>query len=222
MTLRPPRDDEFDAMLELMNAHQLAAFGETDATPEELRLWLTTPYVVVENDIRVLERADEADLHGPGDHQSEHLLGVSGPDADADAGVLRAEPLQHGREHVRADRRRAADDELALAAAAQRLKVPLAVLGGLERAQRVRQVGLPEVGEACTAAVADEELLPDLALERLQPGAERGLGQEEPLRRARDVPGARDGDEGLKVGEEHRGSSIHGAYGNDMKYRFCK
>jgi len=56
MTLRPPRDDEFDAMLELMNAHQLAAFGEADSTPEELRLWLTTPYVVVENDIRVLER----------------------------------------------------------------------------------------------------------------------------------------------------------------------
>jgi mycothiol synthase len=56
MTLRPPRDDEFDAMLELMNAHQLAAFGEADATAEELRLWLTTPYVVVDTDIRVLER----------------------------------------------------------------------------------------------------------------------------------------------------------------------
>jgi mycothiol synthase len=56
MSLRPPRDDDFDAMLELMNAHQLAAFGEADATAEDLRLWLTTPYVVVENDIRVLER----------------------------------------------------------------------------------------------------------------------------------------------------------------------
>ncbi len=56
MMLRPPRKDEFDAMLELMNAHQLAAFGEADVTAEELRLWLTTPYVVVENDLRVLER----------------------------------------------------------------------------------------------------------------------------------------------------------------------
>ena len=56
MTLRPPVDDDFDAMLELMNAHQLAAFGEADATAEELRLWLTTPYVEVEKDIRVLER----------------------------------------------------------------------------------------------------------------------------------------------------------------------
>ena len=56
MTLRPPRDDDFDAMLELMNAHQLAAFGEADATAEDLRLWLTTPYVEVAKDIRVLER----------------------------------------------------------------------------------------------------------------------------------------------------------------------
>ena len=56
MSLRPPRDDDFDAMLELMNAHQLAAFGEADATAEDLRLWLTTPYVVVKDDIRVLER----------------------------------------------------------------------------------------------------------------------------------------------------------------------
>ena len=42
MTLRPPRDDEFDAMLELMNAHQLAAFGEADATADDLRNWLTS------------------------------------------------------------------------------------------------------------------------------------------------------------------------------------
>jgi len=55
MTLRPPRDDEFDAMLELMNAHQLVAFGEADVTADELRTWLTSPSVDVERDIRVLE-----------------------------------------------------------------------------------------------------------------------------------------------------------------------
>jgi mycothiol synthase len=42
-------------MLELMNAHQLAAFGEADYTADDLRTWLTTPYVVIERDIRVLE-----------------------------------------------------------------------------------------------------------------------------------------------------------------------
>ena len=55
MTLRPPADDEFDAILELMNAHQLAAFGEADLTEDELRTWLTSPSVEVERDIRVLE-----------------------------------------------------------------------------------------------------------------------------------------------------------------------
>ena len=56
MTLRPPEDDDFDAMLELMNAHQLAAFGEADVTEDELRTWLTSPSVEVERDIRVLEQ----------------------------------------------------------------------------------------------------------------------------------------------------------------------
>jgi len=56
VTLRPPRGDEFDALLELMNAHQLAAFGEADYTADDLRTWLTTPYVEVERDLRVLER----------------------------------------------------------------------------------------------------------------------------------------------------------------------
>ena len=56
MTLRPPRESEFDAMLELMNAHQLAAFGEADVTADELRTWLTSPSVLVERDIRVVER----------------------------------------------------------------------------------------------------------------------------------------------------------------------
>jgi mycothiol synthase len=56
VTLRPPREDEFDAMLELMNAHQLAAFGEADYTADDLRTWLTTPYVEIDRDLRVLER----------------------------------------------------------------------------------------------------------------------------------------------------------------------
>lgn len=43
-------------MLELMNAHQLAAFGEADYTADDLRTWLTTPYVVIDRDLRVLER----------------------------------------------------------------------------------------------------------------------------------------------------------------------
>jgi mycothiol synthase len=56
MTLRPPREDDFAAIVDLMNAHQLAAFGEADVTEDELRTWLTSPSVEVERDIRVLEQ----------------------------------------------------------------------------------------------------------------------------------------------------------------------
>ena len=55
MKLRAPRDDDFDAMLELINAHQLAAYGEEDVTADELRTWLTAPTVDPARDVRVLE-----------------------------------------------------------------------------------------------------------------------------------------------------------------------
>ena len=55
MRLRPYREDDFDALLDLFNRHQLAAFGEADATAEDLRTWLTTPHVTVAEDIRLLE-----------------------------------------------------------------------------------------------------------------------------------------------------------------------
>ena len=56
MSLRPPRKDDFDAILELMNRHQLAAFGEADVVADELRTWFATPKLDQERDIRLLER----------------------------------------------------------------------------------------------------------------------------------------------------------------------
>jgi hypothetical protein len=90
MTLRPPEDDDFDAMLELMNAHQLAAFGEADVRADELRTWLTSPSVEIERDIRVLEH--DGRLIGYVDVDSNRAdpplwwcdLKVA-PDADADS-----------------------------------------------------------------------------------------------------------------------------------------
>ena len=43
-------------MLELMNDHQLAAFGEADYTADEMRTWFSSPSVEVGRDIRVLEQ----------------------------------------------------------------------------------------------------------------------------------------------------------------------
>ena len=56
VSLRQPRDEEFDAILELMNAHQLAVFGKADVTAEELRTWLSFRPSTSQRDIRVLEQ----------------------------------------------------------------------------------------------------------------------------------------------------------------------
>ena len=102
MTLRPPRDDDFDAMLELMNEHQLAAFGEADVTAEDLRLWLTTPYVEVANDIRLLERDGRllgyADVDGTRREPPLWWCDVKvAPDVDADEVVPRLVAWLEGR-----------------------------------------------------------------------------------------------------------------------------
>lgn len=65
MRLREYREEDFEPLLELFNRHQLAAFGEADATADEFRTWLTTPYVTVAEDIRVLE--DEGRVVGYAD-----------------------------------------------------------------------------------------------------------------------------------------------------------
>jgi mycothiol synthase len=56
MSLRPPRGDDFDAILALMNRHQLAAFGEADVIADELRTWFASPQLDPKRDIRLLER----------------------------------------------------------------------------------------------------------------------------------------------------------------------
>jgi mycothiol synthase len=55
MKLRPPRDDDFEAMLEVMNAGGRAAYGEDEFSADELRTWLSSPKVDLQRDIRVVE-----------------------------------------------------------------------------------------------------------------------------------------------------------------------
>ena len=92
MRLRPYREDDFDPLLELFNRHQLAAFGEADATADEFRTWLTTPYVTVADDIRVLEEDGRligyADVDPTREEHPHWWCDVKvDPDADADAVV---------------------------------------------------------------------------------------------------------------------------------------
>ncbi|HVM69614.1 MAG TPA: hypothetical protein VM204_07240, partial [Gaiellaceae bacterium] len=125
MRLRQYRDDDFDAVLELANAHQLAAFGEADYTAEDFRTWLTTPYVVVADDIRLLEEDGRLVGYADVDEQRQEPprwwcdVKVA-PDADAHAVI--AELLAWIEERVQRGRIRtwtsASDDRVAGAYAA--------------------------------------------------------------------------------------------------------
>jgi mycothiol synthase len=55
MKLRPPREEDFAAMLEVVNAAARAAYGEDEYGPEEFRTWLSSPKLDRERDIRVAE-----------------------------------------------------------------------------------------------------------------------------------------------------------------------
>lgn len=87
MTLRPPRDDDFEAMLALMNAAHLATYGEADVTAEELRTWLTTPSVDPARDIRLLEEEGRLLAYIDADKDSRRWWSdvKIHPDVDADA-----------------------------------------------------------------------------------------------------------------------------------------
>jgi mycothiol synthase len=55
MILRPPREDDFYAMLDVLNAPGRAAYGEDSYSANEVRNWLTSPKVDPERDIRLAD-----------------------------------------------------------------------------------------------------------------------------------------------------------------------
>jgi mycothiol synthase len=92
MKLRPPRDDEFDAMLEVVNAGGRAAYGEDEYGPAEFRTWLSSPKLDRERDIRVAEIDGRiigyADVDALGEDPVKWWSDVKvRPDADVDAVV---------------------------------------------------------------------------------------------------------------------------------------
>jgi mycothiol synthase len=55
MKLRPPRGEDFDAMLEVLNAGGRAVYGEDEFSSAELRTWLSSPKVDLARDVCVAE-----------------------------------------------------------------------------------------------------------------------------------------------------------------------
>lgn len=92
MKLRPPSEEDFDAMLEVLNAAARAADGEDEYSAEGLRTWLTSLKVDPERDIRVAEEDGRlvgyADVDPQGENPIVWWCDVRvHPDADAAAVV---------------------------------------------------------------------------------------------------------------------------------------
>ncbi|HZG36281.1 MAG TPA: GNAT family N-acetyltransferase [Gaiellaceae bacterium] len=122
MRLRPFEEPDFGAVLDLMNAHQQAAFGERDVTADDLRRWLETPYVTVADDLRVLEQDGRlvgyADVDSNREEPPVWWCDVKvAPDADVDAVLGELLPwLEQRAARGRLRTWTAADDERVVAA----------------------------------------------------------------------------------------------------------
>jgi mycothiol synthase len=91
MRLRPPREDDFDAMLEVLNAATRAVDGEDEYSADGLRTWLTSPKVVPERDVRVVEEDGRLIAYADVDAQGEDPVTWWSDirvHPDADAGVV--------------------------------------------------------------------------------------------------------------------------------------
>ena len=163
------------------------------------------------DDVGVSQLAHEPDLDLLAQDELEHLLGVPGADADADARVADREALEDPRQDVRRSRRRRAQGEAARPAPLERVDEATAVREAVERLDRVREEGIAGLGEFHAARGADEELRAKILLEALQAGGERRLRHEERVGGAADRPRPRDLDERLDLRDQHRSSLYRGS-----------
>ena len=154
-------------------------------------------------DVRVAQRAHQPDLDLVVEHHRQDLFGVAGAHGDVDARVQIREALQHGRQHVRAHRRRGAQRQPSRAGRAQVGQRLATVVDRLHGALGARQEHAPGVGQPHAAAGAHEERLAELLFERLDARGQRRLGDVQRLGGAADVAGAGDFDECLDLAEQH-------------------
>jgi mycothiol synthase len=90
MNLRPPRREEFDAMLEVVNAAGQTAYGEDEYSAAEFRTWLSAPKLDWDRDLRVADAEGHivgyADVDSQGQDPVRWWSDVKvRPDADVEA-----------------------------------------------------------------------------------------------------------------------------------------
>jgi enoyl-CoA hydratase len=156
------------------------------------------------DNVRMPELADQADVDLLAEDEVEHLLGVARANADADARVADGEPLEDPRQDVGGDGGSGAQRQPAGASSLEGVHDPAAVRDALERLDGVGEEGVARLGELHPARRPDEERRAQVGLELFQARGERGLGDEQPVRRPADGSDPRDLDEGLELRQKHR------------------
>jgi len=111
--------------------------------------------------------------------------------------------LQDAWKDVGANGERGAEPQAARLQAAQLLEGATPLFEGFQRALGVRQEAASGIGEAYAAPIAFEQRLAELALQRLDTRRNRGLRQEESLRRFAEAPVPRHLDKGLDLTQVH-------------------
>jgi hypothetical protein len=153
------------------------------------------------DDLGVLDRSHEAEVALLAQHHLEHILRVPAAHRQVHARMVGLEPMQHGRQHVRAHRRRRTDRQSPAASAGNldhRLVPPP---HGGERPLGVRQEGAPGLGQAAAVTATSKENTAERALQSLDARRKRWLADEQGVRRAADRPVASHLDEGLELSE---------------------
>jgi hypothetical protein len=163
-------------------------------------------------DIVVAELTHDRQLDRLCQHKLEHLLGVASPDRQLDARVLGAEALQHLRQDVATDRPGCPDDQLAGPTAGQVGDRRAAIGDGEQRALGVWQEDAASVGQAHAAPGPREQVLPELALQRMQAGRQRRLSDAERLSRSRDSSAPNNLDERFDLFDQHAAPRIRDVY----------
>ncbi|MFN8520979.1 MAG: hypothetical protein U0667_16660 [Chloroflexota bacterium] len=156
------------------------------------------------DDARIPHLAHHRQLHLAPHHHVHQLLGVRGPDHQPHVGEALGVARQQLRQDVGADRRRGADGQLAGDPRGQLRDQGRATPQRLQRALGVRQERPTGMGQLHAGAGASEQGRAQLRLQALDARRERRLAHIQQLRGTAEVALARDRDEPLHLGVQHR------------------
>jgi hypothetical protein len=155
------------------------------------------------DDVAVMERAHQTDVHLFAQDQLEDLLRMAGSNAHRYARVRLRKALEQSGKDVCTQGGRRSDGEVPGPAPLQRIDLHAPVGESVERPDRVGEERLARICQLHAAGGANEEACTEIRLESLEARGQRRLGNEESLCSSTHALPAGHLDEGADLGQEH-------------------